>query len=76
MLLLIKQIRINSYSATYIISGNAGVAGANLSYEDGTAKTANSNTNGDYSFVVSYSWPGDVTIAKWDIPCACKPELC
>ncbi|MGD0613112.1 MAG: hypothetical protein ABSB41_16560 [Anaerolineales bacterium] len=46
---------------TYTISGNAGVAGATLSYTDGTAKTATSAADGSYSFTVSYNWSGTVT---------------
>jgi uncharacterized delta-60 repeat protein len=49
---------------TYLISGNAGVAGATLSYTDGSAKTATSDSNGDYSFTVSYNWSGTVTLSK------------
>ncbi len=46
------------------ISGNAGVAGATLSYTDGTAKTATADGTGAYSFTVSYNWSGTVTPAK------------
>ncbi len=46
---------------TYTISGNAGVAGATLSYTDGTSKTATSDSDGNYSFTVSYNWSGTVT---------------
>lgn len=46
---------------TYTISGNAGAAGVTLSYIDGTPKTAIADINGDYSFTVSYNWPGTVT---------------
>ncbi len=48
----------------YTISGNAGVAGATLSYTDGTAKLATSDVDGNYSFTVSYNWSGDVTVSK------------
>jgi hypothetical protein len=48
------------------ISGNAGVAGATLSYSDGTAKTAIAEDNGDYNFTVSYNWSGTVTPFKTD----------
>jgi hypothetical protein len=53
-----------NYTATLIthtISGNVGVAGVVLSYIDGTAKTATSGPNGDYSFTVSDGWNGTVT---------------
>ena len=46
---------------TYTISGNVGIAGATLSYTDGSAKTATANGSGDYSFTVSYNWSGTVT---------------
>ena len=58
---------VQNYTATlnqYIISGNAGVAGATLSYFDGTAKTATANAGGDYSFTVPYGWSGTVTPSK------------
>jgi len=45
----------------YTISGNVGVAGATLSYTDGTPQTATSASNGDYSFVVPSNWSGTVT---------------
>jgi CSLREA domain-containing protein len=48
----------------YTISGNAGVAGAVLSYTDGTAKTTVANDSGNYSFTVSYNWSGTVTPSK------------
>jgi hypothetical protein len=46
------------------ISGNAGVAGATLSYTDGAPKTAIANANGIYSFAVSNNWSGTVTPSK------------
>ncbi len=46
---------------TYTISGNAGKAGATLSYTDGTSKTATADGSGNYSFTVSYNWSGTVT---------------
>ncbi len=49
--------------ATFTISGNAGVAGAVLSYTDGTAKTATADGSGNYSFFVSTNWSGTVTPA-------------
>jgi parallel beta-helix repeat protein len=53
-----------NYTATAItptISGNAGVAGAILSYTDGSPKTATADGSGNYSFTVSYNWSGTVT---------------
>jgi len=46
------------------ISGNAGVAGATLSYTDGTAQVDTADGLGDYSFTVSYEWTGTVTPSK------------
>ncbi len=46
---------------TYTISGSAGVAGASLSYTDGSPKTATADGSGNYNFTVSYSWSGTVT---------------
>jgi hypothetical protein len=43
------------------ISGNAGAEGVTLSYIDGTAKTATSGPDGNYSLVVSYGWSGTIT---------------
>jgi hypothetical protein len=47
-----------------IISGNVGAADVKLSYMDGTAKTVISQTDGSYSFAVSYNWSGTVTPSK------------
>ncbi len=61
----LSNISLNLYPAvdasTYTISGNAGIAGATLSYTDGTAKTATADGSGNYSFTVSYNWSGTVT---------------
>ena len=46
------------------ISGSTGAAGTTLSYTDGVAKTATADSNGDYSFSVSYNWSGTVTASK------------
>lgn len=49
-------------SGTPEISGNAGVAGAILSYSDGgQAKTAIADSTGAYKFTVSANWTGTVT---------------
>ena len=59
---LANQINQNFTAAqVFTISGNAGVAGATLSYTDGTTKTAISGSDGSYSFTVSYNWSGTVT---------------
>ncbi|WP_005035775.1 fibronectin type III domain-containing protein [Holophaga foetida] len=49
---------------TYTISGNTGVGGATLAYADGGAKTATADSNGNYSFTVSYNWSGSLTPSK------------
>ena len=46
---------------TVIISGNAAVNGATLSYTDKTLKTVTANASGNYSITVSYAWSGKVT---------------
>ncbi|MBL0268192.1 MAG: M6 family metalloprotease domain-containing protein [Chitinophagaceae bacterium] len=51
-------------SSVISISGNAGVAGAVLSYIDGAPKTATSNSSGFYTFVVPSGWSGTVTPSK------------
>jgi len=48
----------------YNISGNAGVAGAVLSYTDGISKTITADESGNYSLTVSYNWSGVVTPSK------------
>ncbi len=55
---------LQNYSVSGVmvtISGNAGVAGATLSYTDGTPKTATADGDGLYSLEVSYNWSGTVT---------------
>ena len=47
--------------AHVMISGNAGVGGATLSYNNGGARTATADNGGDYSFQVKYNWSGMVT---------------
>jgi hypothetical protein len=52
------------YSATAItftISGDAGVAGAILNFDDSGPQTATAAEDGSYSFTVSYNWSGTVT---------------
>lgn len=43
------------------ISGNAGIGGATLTYENGGTQTANADPSGDYSFDVPFGWSGTVT---------------
>lgn len=49
---------------TYVISGNAGVAGATMSYVDGTPKTVTADGSGNYSITVPSGWSGTVTPSK------------
>ena len=55
--LLVSQTGQNYVATpnTYTISGNVGVAGATLSYTDGTPKTATADASGNYTFTISYS---------------------
>ena len=53
-----------NYDAFVHISGNAGVAGATLSYTDGTAKTVTADGSGDYLITVPLGWTGTVTASK------------
>jgi len=46
---------------TFTISGNTGVSGTILSWTDGTAKSVTADSNGNYTFSVSYNWTGTVT---------------
>jgi hypothetical protein len=49
----------------FVISGNTGVGGVTLSYTDSVnTGTVIADTNGNYSFVVSYDWSGTVTPSK------------
>lgn len=48
---------------TYSISGNVGIAGATLSYNDGGVQIATADGSGNYTFTVPYSWSGTVTPA-------------
>ncbi|MGE5343277.1 MAG: hypothetical protein ACM3SY_17550 [Candidatus Omnitrophota bacterium] len=50
----------------YTISGNVGVGNATLSYTDKIPKTVPSDSNGNYSLLVSCGWSGTVTVTK---PC-------
>jgi 2',3'-cyclic-nucleotide 2'-phosphodiesterase (5'-nucleotidase family) len=56
--------RLSFSALPFTISGNAGVAGATLSYDDGGPKTATADGSGNYSFQVSYDWSGTVTPSK------------
>ncbi len=56
-----KIYKIRYLEPTYTISGNAGASNVTLGYTDGIAKTVLSQTDGSYSFSVSYNWSGTVT---------------
>ena len=56
-----NQNYIATALATYTISGNAGIAGATLTYEGGAAFA---DVSGNYSFTVQSGWSGTVTPAK------------
>ncbi len=51
-------------AVTPVISGNAGIGGAILSYTDGNALVASTDGSGSYSFAVSNNWTGTVTPSK------------
>jgi hypothetical protein len=57
---------ISDGSATYTITGNAGIAGATLSYIDGTTKTVTADGTGSYTITVPSGWSGAVTPSKTD----------
>ncbi len=48
-------------TAIFTISGNAGLAGAVLSYTDGTLKTVTANSSGNYSITLPAGWGGTIT---------------
>ena len=48
-------------AAVHTISGNTGVGGVTLSYDDGGPKTVISEANGNYSFTILDGWNGTVT---------------
>lgn len=48
----------------YVISGNAGINGAILTYVDGVARTVTADNSGNYSLVVSPGWSGTVTPSR------------
>ena len=58
---------LQNYTATAIlatVSGNAGVAGAILSYTDGGAKSTTADGSGNYNFAVPFNWSGTVVPSK------------
>ncbi len=64
--LIMNQVD-QDYSATGaspIISGNAGIAAAIISYTDVNPQSVTADSNGAYSLNVSYGWSGIVTPSK------------
>ena len=62
-----SDLTAQDYIATrtgYVISGNAGVANAQLSYHDGIDKIVTTNSSGNYEFAVPPNWSGTVTPSK------------
>jgi hypothetical protein len=57
---------IQNFTATmiYVITGNAGIAGATLSYTDGVLQTTIADSSGNYSITVPSGWSGTVTPFK------------
>ena len=53
-------------TAPVSISGNAGVGGATLSYDDGGPQSVMADGLGDYVISVPYLWTGSVTPSKGD----------
>ena len=48
----------------YTIKGDVGIAGAKLTYVDGTTKYVTSDVAGNYTISVPYNWSGRVTPSK------------
>jgi hypothetical protein len=61
-------ITLNVVQVKQTISGNAGVAGATLTYTDSTVKTITADASGNYSIKVPYKWSGKVTPTKSGVP--------
>ncbi len=59
-----RDVGAYEYQGKPQISGNAGVASATLSYNDGGPQTATADGSGNYSFFVSYNWSGTVTPSR------------
>jgi hypothetical protein len=54
----------NAITKSYVISGNAGIAGVVLNYTDGTPKSTTTDINGNYAIQVSANWSGMITPSK------------
>ncbi|HZI73928.1 MAG TPA: hypothetical protein VFD73_07835, partial [Gemmatimonadales bacterium] len=51
----------NSGATGSSVSGNTGIAGVTLSYNDGSPRTVASAADGGYSFPIPHNWTGTVT---------------
>jgi len=56
-----QDYSVTATDITFSVSGNVGIAGATLGYDDGTPKTVSADVNGDYTITVPYGWSGAVT---------------
>ncbi len=52
------------FDGNFTISGNAGMGGVMLSYNDGGPRTVTTDANGSYSITVLYGWSGTVTPSR------------
>src|SRR6185503_2755351 len=59
-----EAVTAQDTSCIVTISGNAGIAGATLSYVNGTPQTVTADGSGNYSITVPYGWSGTVTPAR------------
>lgn len=61
----VRKVALPSTQATTAtISGNAGVSGATVRYNDGTEKNVITDSQGNYSITVPLNWSGSVTPSK------------
>jgi hypothetical protein len=58
------MIDYDSAGTGFVISGNAGVGSAIVSYLNGTLKTVTADGNGNYSFAVPPNWSGTATPSR------------
>lgn len=61
---LTNQLDQNYAAIAFTVSGNVGIPGATLTYDDGGIQTTTSDQNGNYSFMVSRNWTGIITPSK------------
>jgi hypothetical protein len=58
------SLHYDSISGTHLISGNAGVDGATLSYDDAGPQAITAESDGKYTISVPSGWSGTVTPSK------------